>query len=369
MSYKERGNRLLKALDFWVGIPLLILLSLFKVKKNNLQPLSKVRNIALFKSAAIGDTVVLSAVVGDIRRINPDARLTIFAGSSNYEAARLIPGIDEVVRLPVTQPLVAIRMLRKTDEFDLWIDFGSWPRLDALLSWAACADLKVGFASAGQYRHYLYDLAIEHRDTVHELYNYRNLLEPLGVEGVCMPSLKTSAVVREQKLVVIHMFPGGNRSYLKEWPVERWIELASQLSGKGFRIVLTGAPADRQRAQIVADQLNSQDVTSVAGTLNLEQTVNLLNSAGLVISVNTGIMHVASALGCNLVSLNGPTSVVRWGALNPNSISLKSCLDCSPCIHLGFEYKCDDNDCMREITTAAVLEATDTLVHRADSSA
>lgn len=361
MAIKERGNKLLRLLDRLVGIPLILLLSLFTTKRRNLPRIAEVRSLAFFKSAAIGDTVILSGVVADIRRINPNARLTIFTASSNYDAARLIPRVDEVVKLPITRPLEAIRQLRDADEFDVWIDFGPWPRLNALLSWASRAKFTVGFKTVGQYRHYLYDLAIPHRNDVHELQNYRSLLIPFDVVGTCMPSLKAACPMQEEPLVVIHMFPGGSNSYLKEWPEDRWVGLISRLCENGKKVILTGGPADWQKADAVVNKVKSTMLTNVAGKLSLERTVNLLNSAKLVISVNTGIMHVASALGCNLVSLNGPTSVVRWGSLNKNSISLTPKRGCSPCINLGFEYKCDNNACMLDITPDDVLKAADEL--------
>ena len=159
------------------------------------------------------------------------------------------------------------------------------------------------------------------------------------------------------------MFPGGSRSYLKEWPDANWIEIIDQLTAHHYEVFLTGAKIDREKAeQIKAQIANRGSVNIVAGTLDLKQTAELLKSSMLVISVDTGIMHLASALGCNLIALHGPTSVKRWGPLAANAISLQSGLQCSPCLNLGFESRCQTNSCMKSITTTALMDAIKKIV-------
>jgi len=159
------------------------------------------------------------------------------------------------------------------------------------------------------------------------------------------------------------MFPGGYRAYLKEWPDTNWIEIIDQLTACHYEVFLTGAKIDREKAeQIKAQVANKDSVNIVAGEFDLKQTAELLKSSILVISVNTGIMHLASALGCNLIALHGPTSVKRWGPLGANAISLQSSLQCSPCLNLGFEYQCQKNSCMKSITITALMDAIEKIV-------
>lgn len=367
MAIKERGNKLLKLIDRMVGIPLVLLLSVFKVRRSASHrsiAVGDAKRIALFKSAAIGDTVILSASVADIRDINSKVHLTIFTGSSNYEIARLIPGVDEVVKLPVTRPLEAIQILRNTERFDIWVDFGSWPRLDALFSWVAPANFSIGFKTVGQYRHYLYDLAIPHLGDIHEHQNYKNLLNPLNVLGINTPRLigKHAEESREQKRVVIHMFPGGSKAHLKQWPEDKWIQLIGILVARGCEVILTGGESEYdQLTQIKHQAGNSDLIQVVAGKLSISETAGLLETAIVVISVDTGVMHMASALKCNLIALHGPTSPSRWGALNSNSISIVHQLPCSPCISLGFESSCSNNLCMSYITVDDITGAINKL--------
>ena len=352
----ERGNSKFRFLDRYVGIPIIFALGLLKKRRKTIT--NSIKKVAFLKTAGIGDTVLLSAVVRDFKDAYPDVLLTFFVASNNYEMAQMIPGIDRIIKLPVANPVECIRNIKESGEYDVWIDFGPWPRLNALLSHFPNARLKVGFKTKGQYRHYIYDLTAEHSAHLHELVNYKNLLKQLGLDCHNLPCISIQIPKCINNRITIHMFPGGSRSYLKEWPDANWIEIIDQLTARHHEVFLTGAKINREKAeQIKAQIANKDSVNIVAGTFDLKQTAELLKSSTLVISVNTGIMHLASALGCNLIALHGPTSVKRWGPLGANAISLQSCLQCSPCLNLGFEYQCQRNACMQSITTKALMDA------------
>lgn len=357
MKYnRERGNSKLRFLDRYAGIPAIFALGLFK-KRSKPRP-DSIKKAAFLKTAGIGDTVLLSAVVRDFKNAYPHVQLTFFVSSNNFEMAQLISGIDRTIKLPAAKPWECIHIIKESGEYDIWIDFGPWPRLNALLSFFSNAHFKVGFKTKGQYRHYIYDVTAEHSAQLHELDNYRNLLKLLGLKSYNLPGISIEVPKCTDSRITIHMFPGGYKSYLKEWPDANWIKIINQLTARHYKVFLTGAKTDREKAeQIKAQIVNRGNVNIVAGTLDLKQTAELLKSSTLVISVNTGIMHLASALECNLVALHGPTSAKRWGPLNANAISLQSGLQCSPCLNLGFEYQCQINSCMKSITTTALMDA------------
>lgn len=366
-SQEERGNATLRFLDKYVGIPMVVLLGLFRRKRPHFNA-TTLHNAAFLHTAAIGDTILLSAVVNDFKTAFPAATLTLFTGASNYQTAQLIAGIDRLIKLPVSNPLLSIRTIRNAGAFDLWLDFGSWPRINALLSYFSRSALRVGFRTPGQYRHSVYDVETPHSDQSHELENYRRLLQPLAIPCNSFPKLDlpTRALVPNQ--IVIHMFPGGHRAYLKEWPEENWRGLIAHLTAKGYEVVLTGTGKDREKALSVARLVPGNHLLKVvAGETDMKQTAELLQTARLVISVNTGIMHLAAALGCNLVALHGPTSQLRWGPLNTNALSVQSPHSCSPCLNLGFEYRCHEGACMAAISVEEVMAKVNLLLESTGS--
>jgi ADP-heptose:LPS heptosyltransferase len=94
--------------------------------------------------------------------------------------------------------------------------------------------------------------------------------------------------------------------------------------------------------------LPPMDIMSVAG---------VISKAKLVVCGNTGIMHLACALGVPVVALHGPTNAAKWGPRGDKCAAVRSELKCSPCLYLGFEYKCAYNRCMKKITVEEVINA------------
>ncbi len=351
--HPERGNPVLKIVDRYIGIPVIFALGLLRNK--NFSKGIAFRNLAFLQTAAIGDTVLSSSLVQDFKKTVPDSRITFFTGASNYEIARLIPDIDKVVKLPIKNPVKAVKLIRNEGSFDLWVDCGPWPRLNAIFSLFSRAKLKVGFQTENQFRHFGYDVVAQHSSLRHEIENYRALVRATGVAVTAgLPSLTISENRKETKKIAIHMFPGGSRSYLKEWPDDNWIDLIGRLAHDGFDIILTGSSVNRDRAGAVRESVKAKDRISIFAGADLRTTTQMLASSQLVISVDTGVMHIASALGCDLIALHGPTSPSRWGPLNSNAVPLYSGKDCSPCLSLGFESRCTDPQCMKEISVDAV---------------
>ena len=362
--HPERGNSALRFVDRYVGIPLTFGLGLLRHKRGHL-PEHDVRSAAFLQTAAIGDTVLSSAIVKDFKKRYPHSRITFFTGSSNYETAGLIPGVDTIIKLPIKNPFKALKLIRRRGTFDFWFDLGPWPRFNAVLSCFARSGISVGFQTENQYRHYPYDVAVKHSLLKHEIDNYRSLLKGIGISDTTgLPALNIAAGPLQKKQIVIHLFPGGSRSYLKEWEKSRWIELIALFTGQGYTVFLTGAAPDRERASAIKAQVPDPDrVSVVAGSLTLRKVAELLSTSQLTISVDTGIMHLASALGCNLVSLHGPTSPKRWGPLNSNAIHLYGNMSCSPCLSLGFESNCRDPKCMDAISVEEVFSAASRFLH------
>ena len=123
-------------------------------------------------------------------RAVPDARLVFFAGADNAAAPR-VGRRPRRARHAVGRPALSARSraLRR-HRVDVLLDFGSWPRIDAVLAACSGSGCTVGFRTDGQRRHYAHDVVVEHLDSVHELDNYRRLLAAIGVEAGSTPALR-----------------------------------------------------------------------------------------------------------------------------------------------------------------------------------
>jgi ADP-heptose:LPS heptosyltransferase len=314
------------------------------------------------KSTGIGDMILTTAIARDVAAAHPDAEVVVFGGADNADIARLVPDV-RTTQLATARPWAAIPRLR-AERLDAIIDFGQWTRLEALYAALSGASWKAGFDTPGQDRHYAYDATVLHSADRSELANYRELISTIGVTSTSLPSFRparpTQALPVQGPFVVFHLWPGGFRSELREWPPESWRCLAGRLAKGGFTIVLTGGPGDvgRTDAFIRSSGDLAEHMKSVAGRYRLDEVIDLIGSANCVVSVNTGLMHLAAAVGVPTVGLNGPTSAKRWGPIGPNVVCINSDLPGCGYLNLGFEYDGKRTDCMRGISVDRVVSAT-----------
>ena len=344
----ERNNQLLKQVDFWVGIPLLYCLSLFKRKITT--PPAQIKTIGTFAFAAIGDSILSSSLLPGLRNKYPVARIIVFASQANASIYTLIAGYDELVILPITEPAKALQTLRKYS-LDILIDTSQWTKLSALYSLLLKARFKIGFWTKGQYRHFSYDVVVDHLDSIHEIENFQNLLKPLNITGfnkaalnferIAQQDLNASEVKRMKPYIVFHPWASGTRSELREWPTSYWVKLAKKILAKNFNIVITGSDQNQPDAFNFEKLIKANDdrIKVIAGDASLLQTAKVIQDAIAVISVNTGIAHLSDHLGVPTIALNGPTNSRRWGLVNSNSRNIDiSKQDGGGFLNLGFEY-------------------------------
>jgi ADP-heptose:LPS heptosyltransferase len=359
---RERGNAGLRFADRCIGIPLVCAMSLFRRRRPPPEP-GSVRRIGVFLFGAIGDSLLASATIPDLRRRFPSARITCFVTEVTRSFGGIIDGVDDWVLLPIRRPDRSAAILR-ANPVDILIDFGQWWRITAVLTAVARARFAIGFRTPRQWRHFPYDAVAGHSDQRHELENFRAVVALLGVESRGMPSVRRSPAGFELsgagRWVVLHPWPAGYRSELREWPEERWIAVADAVREWGYGIIITGGPSDHARAENLARAVRRRGgcVVCAAGRASLPQTVFLLEQAAAVVSVNTGLMHIAAALDRPLVALHGPTSARRWGPVSRNAVVVgpgpeRGC----GYLNLGHEYPARPPDCMQCITIDEVLAA------------
>jgi heptosyltransferase-3 len=369
----QRGSSRNRLLDVWIGVPLLNLAASFHRRRS--APANPQR-VGVMCSPALGDTLLFSAALQDLRAAFPAARITHLCFAENLAAAEIIPGADERVMLNLTSPLASIRILR-AQRLDVLLDFTSWQRLTACFTLFSGARYTVGFRSAGQRRSRGYDRAVEHRADRHEVENFRALLRESGLQaanGAAIatthaPAITVAAVhnapfTAEPDLIALHLWASGQRSWLREWPRDRWLELARRLAERNTLFLITGAPSDLPRiepfvAQLRAAGLRAEPLVSPDGFRTL---THVLRRARLVVSVNTGVMHLAAIAGAPVIAINGPNRNGRWGPLGPHAVGVEAPGPGCGYLHLGFNFDGNPTDCMQRISVDQVFAAAQPLL-------
>ena len=368
----ERGNRLHRWLDRYAGIPLAALSAGARRLERPRSPaaVSGARRVGVICLGAIGDLLLLSGLLAGIRRELPDAELELVLSSGNAGAAPLIPHADRVTAFGVRHIPAMLRHVRER-RYDVLIDSTQWARLPAIVSNLSGAGLTVGFATAGQGRALGYDRRVTHSPALHETENFLALGREIwpGLSGAPQlrlpeaPSALAGEMADGRRHAYLHMWPAGYKGWLKEWPAEHWAALARELTGRGFSVWLTGSDADAPRnvAFLEAHMPGEAHVHSLAGRVSLPGLAWLLGRADAVVSVNTGIMHLAALAGAPTVGLHGATNPRRWGPVGPRCVSLLPRAGHFAYLDLGFEYPPDAVSALQHLPVEDVLGALSSL--------
>jgi len=374
---RVRGNRWVRAIDRWVGGLVVAVLGLFKgrgIPLDNRIP----RKILLLKLNALGDTLLFLTVVRALKEKWHDVEITYVGSIFNEELLRRHPDLDRLKIIDlgrlIRTPLYLLNFVRdlRKDYYDLLLDGSQWERIAAMLVGLSRSGFRIGFRTAGQWKHSVYHVSVPHRRDRHEIHCFHDLLKPLGiaVSEEVRPALvvvdrdreRLDALLRDlvpQDAPILLLHPGcGEHGELRQWPLENYRQLGLRWLNEHEhgRVVISGVGGEIEMCETLRDRLSERTV-SLAGSLDIGISSALLQRTSVLVCGNTGIMHMASALGVPTVAIHGPTDPVKWGPLNGNAIVVQSPLDCAPCLYLGHEYACDCPKCMEAISVDAVWNA------------
>jgi len=157
----------------------------------------------------------------------------------------------------------------------------------------------------------------------------------------------------------------GRRPRHQRWPIAHWSALAERLEAAGYRPVVVGGPEDRGLAQqLVAEGGGGNSVPSAAGEFSLQETGALLARARVVVSGDTGVMHMATGVGTPVVALFGPT-VGQFGFFpyRAPAVVVERALDCRPCSATGTAAcPLGHHRCLTDVTPEEVAATVERLV-------
>jgi 3-deoxy-D-manno-octulosonic-acid transferase/heptosyltransferase-1 len=144
----------------------------------------------------------------------------------------------------------------------------------------------------------------------------------------------------------------------KCWAPDRFAQLADRIRKELHgRVLFTGSAADRPLIENIIAPLKEKPL-NLAGRTNLKQLAYLYSQCRLLVSTDTGSMHIAAAMNCPIVALFGPTAPRRTGPYGKDHIILRDELACSPC----FKKNCSHRSCMQNISVDRVFEAVKKLM-------
>lgn len=154
---------------------------------------------------------------------------------------------------------------------------------------------------------------------------------------------------------LIVLAPGAGRE-TKKWPAERYAKLCKYFIKSGYEVICIGDQKDSKSCDLITE--TSQKVKNYAGRLTLQQVAALLNQSKLLITNDTGVMHIGTAVCQNVIAIFGPTTeILGFFPFRGNASVIEKNINCRPCSFHGTNT-CPQKHfkCMRDISVQEVLD-------------
>jgi len=338
--------------------------------------------VLLLRLERIGDLLMVLDAIAAMRSVWPSASIELAVGSWNAPLAALIPGITRIETIDVPWlardgqglswgTLVTRARQWRTRRYDLVVAFEPDIRTN-LLAWLSGAPRRAGYWTGGGGAFMTDALAYDPHAHVsaNALALVRHVADrevlpdvpPVVLAPDDQAAAAADALLRDaagRRLIGVHV-SGGRQS--KQWHLDRFAAVGRALAADGrTALVLTGGESDRAMVDEVRQALAGQPVIDAAGVLGLPATAALLARLDVLITGDSGPMHLAAAMGTPVVALFGPSNPARYGPLVRRQRVVRVQLPCSPCGQVRLPPpRCRGHvpDCMDGITVDAVVVAT-----------
>ena len=293
----------------------------------------------------IGDAVMTTPAMGALRNSFPAAEIVVVANPLVAELFRHHPFCDRVLVYDKKKShhgllgLVRFCGELRTESFDLAILLQNAVEA-AVMAYLAGIPRRAGYETDGRglLLTHPVPISLEERRLHHTRY-YLQMLEALHIRGgdgllrlACADN--ESAWAREQigegTPVVIN--PGAAYGSAKRWYPERFAEVGNRLAAEfGARIILTGGPGETVIGRDIAAAMDIAPLNLI-GRTSVRQMMAVLSLSRLVVTNDSGPMHVAAAFGVPIVAVFGPTDHTTTSPLAENCRIIRKEVDCAPCL-------------------------------------
>jgi ADP-heptose:LPS heptosyltransferase len=328
---------LLKRLDATLGR-----IAMYVIPRPHSLLCDKYLKILFVRPGGIGDAVLLVPAVSRLRKVFPDARIEILAERRNAGVFAFCPCIDRVLCYDRLRELVEV--LR--GDYDVIIDSEQSHRLSALVARTLRSRVKIGFGTNERRRMFTHPVAYSH--DCYELNSFFELLTPFRVEPsaatvdpfLAVPDADQKSAdsmlgsLRNKPFVVL--FPGASISE-RCWGVEKFRQLANCFIDMDLLVVVVGGKEDSASGSAI---VKGTCGLNLAGKTSLPETAGILSRARLLVSGDSGVLHMGVGLEIPTVSLFGPGIAEKWAPRGMKHAVINHNLPCSPCTKFGTTPPC-----------------------------
>ena len=266
---------------------------------------------------------------------------------------------------------------------DVVLDLEFFSKFSTLVGALALPSMHIGFALPTRWRDWNLTHPIAFRTDQHVTMTFHDTLRPLGINRprILYPSLKAPGSGLPEQILdgspkvgmdIICINPNAGRTSLdRRWSRDRFAQTAAMLREETPTALLcfTGALGEREYVQSIIARIGGgpDRIVNLAGRLSLKELIALFSEASLLITNDSGPMHLAAAVNLPTVAIFGPESPEFYGPVGNSSINLYASLPCSPCLNVynAKKFICPiQQQCLRSISVEKVVAAARILMEQ-----
>jgi heptosyltransferase-2 len=326
----------------------------------------KINRLLIFSTNWIGDAVMTTPALAAVRSTFFRAEITLVGNPTMAELFRHHPHLDTILVYDKKAQHRGIagfarfsRQLRR-QKFDLAIFFQNAFKA-ALTAKLAGVPLRAGYRTDGRGPLLSHAVSVgEMERRLHHTCYYLTMLKKLGIGGG--DGLLALAVTEKERAEArrrlgagnfMAINPGASYGAAKRWIPKRFALVGDRLAEEyGVRVVLTGGTGEKKIGQDIAEAMNSRPLNLI-GLTTVRQMMAVISQCRLLVTNDSGPMHVAAALGVPIVAVFGPTDPQTTSPLSDRSCIVRKEVACAPCLL----RRCPiDHRCMQRIAVADVMD-------------
>jgi len=359
-----RKIRYLKRLDAVLGRLLVALLP--RPKKTSIPRVEEIESVLFIRPGGIGDAVLLVPTIRRLAALAPAAKISVLAEKRNAAVFEMCEVVTSIRVYDRCRDLFSVLGAR----FGVVIDSEQSHYLSALVARVARSQVKIGYATNA--RRKCFHFQIPYQQATYEMESFDQLLAPFAGGEVDRPEgpfLKLEAETRRRARSmmgvegvdrVIALFPGASIPE-RRWSSKKFRALACELVERGMRVVVIGGREDRQVGEQITAGL--EGAVNLAGDTTLVETTAVIEASSVLVSGDSGVLHLAVGLSRPAVALFGPGIKAKWAPRGRDFQILDRGLPCSPCTRFGHTPVCRNQvKCLEDIDVPDVLRALTTLL-------
>lgn len=338
----------------------------------------ELNNILVVGPSWVGDMVMAQSLFIRLKQIYPESSISVLAPPWTLPLIERMPEIAEGISLPFGHGELKLgqrrnfgHSLRKKDFDGAFILPNSLK--SALIPFHAKIPYRAGWR--GEMRSWILNdsRVLDKQELPLMVHRFVALAENSYDTSSGYP--KPALIVNEKKLPlalekhsltaekrILGICPGAEFGQSKQWPAEHYAELAAEMVDRGWQVWLFGSPKDQQMAEAIQGHIPLEQQSSfrnLAGKTDLSEAIDLMSLATAVVSNDSGLMHIAAALGIAVVGIYGSTSPDFTPPLADRVKLLALELDCRPC----FKRECplEHLNCLKQLPASQAISAVQEL--------